>query len=532
MASCTYAVPRPGARVQRGAGRILVALTVALLVMFVRAATSEALVLSDIPDCPSCATPEGGGKVIDLAQRLQGGGQTGQPVPRPAAPPYDWAADADRFADDLTKPRNDPERLRPVQRGFGRLSARLGWVKLVVSRVFAPVTAFTTGYGIGSFIYDNTFAPGEASGSWSAEYIWYACAAIYGCHLNPHDGASPRVWGWFFQGRLYRQMFSEWPVEWGRHSAAVGLVSTFPSPAWGGAPAEAVFRSPFSGRLRQRLPGEAADLEMAPNTAEWPSRYTMADQVADLLRGQDEDTRALARWLEHQISGQGPDPLVVPVVPEIRPNETYEEYAERLRELGLRPRREYVVDITFEHHAEGAIATTPGAGARLQEDAEVVVRTRPRRQRCDLSDPVDEFVFADGHGEFEPFVGGIPQYPAFHPTFLTPLRLGNPVTTLRWGNITGYTPEWDGFGYRHIAAKHGWSAADRSATQEALSAGPGVRDTRSPNAIDRWRFVGPEYPSFRDGRPCVRVVSVEYGIGDDDDAPPGIITSYGRDPLA
>jgi hypothetical protein len=88
---------------------------------------------------------------------------------------------------------------------------------------------------------------------------------------------------------------------------------------------------------------------------------------------------------------------------------------------------------------------------------------------------------------------------------------------------------WDGFGYRHIAAKHGWSPADEAATRDVLT---NAQPVGQPGlGYDRWRFVGVPYPSPRDGRPCVRVVVVDYGIRPANTQPEGIITSYGGDPV-
>ena len=75
---------------------------------------------------------------------------------------------------------------------------------------------------------------------------------------------------------------------------------------------------------------------------------------------------------------------------------------------------------------------------------------------------------------------------------------------------------------------HGWSAADEAATRDVLTSVQPV--AQAGLGYERWRFVGAPYPG-RDGRPCVRVVIVDYGIADGNTQPEGIITSYGSDPL-
>ena len=198
------------------------------------------------------------------------------------------------------------------------------------------------------------------------------------------------------------------------------------------------------------------------------------------------------------------------IVPPIEPDETYEEYADRLRELELEPLRRDATEITFDYHADGAIPDNAGDGRschrghrRRGPHATATPALRPLR-------PADEFVLADGHAAFDPFLGQVARYPSpANPVFLTPPNLGNPSTTLRWGIITGYDADWTGFGYRHIAAKHGWSLADDAATRDALNFSSG---TPQSVGVNRRRFVGPQYPSPKDGRPCVRIVSVEYGM--------------------
>lgn len=213
-------------------------------------------------------------------------------------------------------------------------------------------------------------------------------------------------------------------------------------------------------------------------------------------------------------------------VPSIEPGEDYEHYADRLRELDLQPVREDLTEIANEYGPDDVISTRPGAGARSAAGDEVVVVVRPRRQRCDLSDPTDRFQEDSSADQWTPFAGdSLRGLTPADPKFETPLHGSERSTDLLWGTTSPAPPPtlWDGYGYRHIAAKHGWSDADERATRDVL-----LSSTPTPvNGIDRWRYVGQPYPGA-DGRPCVRIVGIRSG----DPAAEGIVTSYGGNPLA
>ena len=95
---------------------------------------------------------------------------------------------------------------------------------------------------------------------------------------------------------------------------------------------------------------------------------------------------------------------------------------------------------------------------------------------------------------------------------------GNPIW-LRQGR-TWVTPsnDWGGWGWRHIAAKHGWGLQDALATEQALS-----RPPVSDNGTSR-EYHGPVYEL--NGALCYRVVKVRYATNNKF-PPRGIITSYG-----
>jgi hypothetical protein len=84
----------------------------------------------------------------------------------------------------------------------------------------------------------------------------------------------------------------------------------------------------------------------------------------------------------------------------------------------------------------------------------------------------------------------------------------------------------NGFGYRHIVAKHGWGQGDVNHTATALRSGVALYN---PTGVDRteyaWDYTGQDGTTH-----CRRTVLVERGVEDDEAArdvgPAGIITSY------
>jgi hypothetical protein len=109
---------------------------------------------------------------------------------------------------------------------------------------------------------------------------------------------------------------------------------------------------------------------------------------------------------------------------------------------------------------------------------------------------------------------------------------GDPEPYLRFGKAnwqdrspaTSYIDDWDGWGWRHIRAKHGWSPADEAATRQTLMAPAHTAEQMATSM----RYIGAEYEQH--GAVCERWVVVEYGVHESDPpgAPKGIITSYGK----
>lgn len=78
-----------------------------------------------------------------------------------------------------------------------------------------------------------------------------------------------------------------------------------------------------------------------------------------------------------------------------------------------------------------------------------------------------------------------------------------------------------GWGWRHIVAKHGWTAEDQAATAVALATTP-TRDSE-----DALIYLGPQYT--QNGAICRRKVVVRDRPRDPNEPQPaGIVTSYGR----
>lgn len=110
---------------------------------------------------------------------------------------------------------------------------------------------------------------------------------------------------------------------------------------------------------------------------------------------------------------------------------------------------------------------------------------------------------------------------------------------LRWGK-TDWEPSresfkgeamldlWGGWGYRHILAKHGWSALDREETEAALI--NDVAPIQEPNGL--WKYESFDPTAGLEGVECVRTVLVDFEKGEEggvpDPAPRGIVTSYNQ----
>lgn len=154
-------------------------------------------------------------------------------------------------------------------------------------------------------------------------------------------------------------------------------------------------------------------------------------------------------------------------------------------------------------------------------------RTRPKQDhRCDRP-PGAAYANPDtgsAHGEFDVYD---PQ-----PFSVTDRPQGAESTDvfLRYGR-TSWIPaddptadrnidNWDGWGYRHIKAKHGWSPLDREETQLALDEAPPVPTQGG------FSYEAPVDTPGQGGVPCIRHVVVDFFPTGSDPAARGIVTSF------
>lgn len=235
-----------------------------------------------------------------------------------------------------------------------------------------------------------------------------------------------------------------------------------------------------------------------------------------------------------------PDDADMPrLVPELEFDESYDSYDEKLRARALVPVREVLPETEYDYSAGSATSVSPGSGTRVHKDSEVRVTTNPDtdlrestpedEERCRLSTPLGSDP-APSRGR-PPLSDEGPLYEQYmtddDPNGAFKRKTGDLVTDLgggvdtflRWGWTDGQGDP--GFGYRHIAAKHGWAVADQLATRTALNLPP-------VEVIGTTTYVydGPDYPGLA-GAVCKRRVVVQtrptYGTKARE-----IITSYGR----
>lgn len=108
------------------------------------------------------------------------------------------------------------------------------------------------------------------------------------------------------------------------------------------------------------------------------------------------------------------------------------------------------------------------------------------------------------------------------------------TVALLWGEVLLPIPnnrKYAGFGYRKIAARHGWTTADVAATQSALASAPVEVVPAGATTQERQVYSGPEYiagPGAPPNSHCRRTVVVETPKRASEPKARGIITSYGR----
>lgn len=155
------------------------------------------------------------------------------------------------------------------------------------------------------------------------------------------------------------------------------------------------------------------------------------------------------------------------------------------------------------------------------------VRTKEEDHRCDRS-PGPTYENPGGSSDPDPFTKyyvtpfDITARPSGHESTNIYLHYGKTA----WGPSVGVGPNtvdnWLGWGYRHINAKHGWSAADDAETQNALSTDLGP--LHEPNG--NWLYTAEDSTGGVGGVSCIRNVVVDFETGEGDPRPRGIVTSF------
>ncbi len=239
-------------------------------------------------------------------------------------------------------------------------------------------------------------------------------------------------------------------------------------------------------------------------------------------------------------------PRVVPA-PQARPGEAASDYASRLGDLGLTDVQiSETANPDWDFDPTTAVAVHPAPGTRVHTSDEISVESNPsyggseEDHLCDRSTPLGSD--PDPSRGTEP--GDPRQYDVFRPAeLLAPLAPGfglpfashdSKTAELRWGRAKWVASKgWMGWGYRKIAAKHGWAPVDAAETQAAMSRPPAA-EYEDPATHD---VASREYrglPYQQNGVTCERVVIVAYlrSPAEAADDPPnpekGIVTSYGE----
>jgi hypothetical protein len=195
-----------------------------------------------------------------------------------------------------------------------------------------------------------------------------------------------------------------------------------------------------------------------------------------------------------------------------------------------------VDDAVLDVPAGAVTWTTPTSNAWADPASDVEITVNPSV----MPDPtkVGEAGFPDCDLSATQYPADNGLLPAFTPV-VDPSLVSSPTfsgifgaTVLHYGTASYIgldergNPDYDGWGYRHIKAGHGWTLADDGATRTALKTFG--EQSYNANALNAYVYYGPKY-SGSGGITCRREVLVEYGTVVGEPGPKGIITSYGRD---
>jgi hypothetical protein len=228
-----------------------------------------------------------------------------------------------------------------------------------------------------------------------------------------------------------------------------------------------------------------------------------------------------------------PDPLGGAVtVPSILDGESVTDYEQCLSHLGLSNSVSTLQQTDVEQPDGDVALVSPEEGTQVEPGSSVTIEPNPTKpdmqtdQRCRPSDtPAAGYPSGDAPA-FQDFSGpgfvGSP-YPGIDPRTTPP---SNTSIHLYWGYVPAGTE--GGWGYRHIANRHGYGPTDEKQTMLAL-AGPFYYQ----DAPTTWVFDYPYTVTMPDLSTvsCERRVVVQYQQFDSEPAAKGIITSYYGTPL-
>jgi hypothetical protein len=301
--------------------------------------------------------------------------------------------------------------------------------------------------------------------------------------------------------------------------------------------ANAIADAGFDSSVRDTLSFEDAD----------PYPHGMPNEVFDSSpRAGQRATRAT----EVHVSANPPDADLPRLVPAPDEDEQYDAYAARVGALDLVPNKVTLQETEWDFSPDAVVSTSPGEGTRVRRGTQVDVPTNPPTDerthfdtRCEPSAPLNRdpspergTAFLPRYDVF-PGTGSAPRgefirNPAFSADPTKPGKPGKngldfPTTWLRYGwapPSSKYAGRAGGWGYRHTAWNHGWTAADDTQTRQAL-----LVPAFEGNA-DHRVHIGPTFKV--NGLKCVRRVVVALGIERSsygtDPQPKGIITSYAQ----
>lgn len=251
----------------------------------------------------------------------------------------------------------------------------------------------------------------------------------------------------------------------------------------------------FDGSVtRQDATLEAADLTKP------------ADAVLALDPAAGSEVRSGAAFTITTNPGQDDMPVLVP-----RPGaeDAFNIFEASVIGTGLLALREDLPAPDYNYAPDQVVSVDPPGGTRVRRRSEVRVTTNPRDALDDQSDNRCESSAKEDPGT----APGSDKYTVKRRfTGRDPREASDQEIRLLWGDA--------GWGFRHIAMRHGWTSADDTLTERAL------RDTSPwPQTETAYRYYA-MYVDSSTGARCTRKVVVEFKHESYAPLPKHIITSY------